>query len=129
MTEILQILLFFFIFTTLLVVPLNVFIKNPGSSKVNFLERSTFNLILNLNFLLLLSLLTLSLETIQSYVVIFYILILVYTYKNHFKLIDKFLFSLIPLFLVFFVFSIEISSTLYLGGMQSFLLHKIIIFL
>ena len=115
MTEILQILLFVFIFTTLLVVPLNVFIKNPGSSKVNFLERSTFNLILNLNFLLLLSLLTLSLETIQSYVVIFYILILVYTYKNHFKLIDKFLFSLIPLFLVFFVFSIEISSTLYLG--------------
>ena len=104
MTEILQILLFVFIFTTLLVVPLNVFIKNPGSSKVNFLERSTFNLILNLNFLLLLSLLTLSLETIQSYVVIFYILILVYTYKNHFKLIDKFLFSLIPLFLVFLYF-------------------------
>ena len=115
MTEILQILLFIFIFTTLLVVPFNVFIKTPVSNKENFLEKSTFNLIINLNFLLFLSLLTFSLETVQPFIVIFYILILIYTYRDHFKLIDKFLFSLIPLFLVFFVFSIDISSTLYLG--------------
>ena len=115
MTEILQILFFIFIFTTLLIVPFNIFTRSTLTNKINFLEKSTLNFVINLNFLLLLSVLTINLKTVQPVVIIFYILSMIFIYRNNFSLILKFLLSLIPLFLVFFIISTELSSSLSLG--------------
>ena len=115
MTEILQILFFIFIFTTLLIVPFNIFTRSTLTNKINFLEKSTLNFVINLNFLLLLSVLTINLKTVQPVVIVFYILSMIFIYRNNFSLILKFLFLLIPLFLVFFIISTELSSSLSLG--------------
>jgi hypothetical protein len=115
MTEIIQILFFIFIFTILLISPFNIFIKSTLNNKISLLEKSTLNFLINLNYLLFLSFLNIKLSTIQPIVIILYILNIIFIYRKNFNLLPKFLFSLFPLFLVFFVISIEISSSLNLG--------------
>ena len=127
MTEILQILFFIFIFTTLLIVPFNIFTRSTLTNKINFLEKSTLNFVINLNFLLLLSVLTINLKTVQPVVIVFYILSMIFIYRNNFSLILKFLLSLIPLFLVFFIISTELSSSLSLGWDAKFFYYILII--
>ena len=115
MIEIFQILLLLLAFTTLLLVPFNVFNKSFLSDKVTILEKSSLNFSINLNLLLLTSLVSLNNETVQPYLIAFYIFIIIFTYRNSFKSSNKFLIFLIPLFVIFFILSFNLSSKLSLG--------------
>ncbi len=115
MIEIFQILLLLLSFTTFLLVPFNIFNKSFLSDKITILENSSLNFSINLNLLLLASLLSLNNEIVQPYFIFFYSFIIIFTYRNSFKSTYKFLIFLIPLFIIFFILSFDLSSKLYLG--------------
>lgn len=115
MIEILQIIYFSLVFTLLLFLPINVFGKTKISNNIDIIEITSLNLVINLNILLFLSFLPLSIQLIQPFVISIYLLFLIFFYRKNLDLIFKFLKSFLPLLLIFFLLSIHISSEIYLG--------------
>ena len=115
MIEILQIIFFSLLFTLLLFLPFNVFKKTNFLNNINIIEITSLNLVINLNILLFLSFLPLSVQSIQPFIISSYLLILIFSYRKNLNLIFGFLKSFLPLILIFFLLSIHISSEIYLG--------------
>ena len=115
MIELFQIFIFLTIFSLILFVPFNIFQEKPYIKDLSIIERSSLNLAINLNILLLISFLNYPLQIFQPVILIFYSLILVFHYKNKIALVKKFLLFLLPLFVIFCILSINVSSNLYLG--------------
>ena len=115
MTEVLQIIFFSILFTSLLFLPLNVFSKDNFLSKTDIIEKTTLNFVINLNFLLFLSFLPLSIQLTQPIVLTVYSLILIIINKNNFRSILEFLRLFLPLLVIFIILAVNISFELYLG--------------
>ena len=115
MIEILQIVLFFFIFILLLFIPFNIFSSLNLPRDIDIIEKTSLNLAINLNTLLFLSFLPLSIQSIQPIVILSYLLILIISYRKNFVLILNFFKSFLPLFIIFFLLAINISSEIFLG--------------
>ena len=115
MIEILQIIFFSLVFTLLLFLPFNVFKKSNFSNNINVVEITSLNLVINLNILLFLSFLPLSIQVIQPFIILSYLIILIFLYRKNLSLIFGFLKSFLPLILIFVLLSIHISSEIYLG--------------
>ena len=115
MIEIFQIILFSLVFTSLLFLPFNVFCNDNFNSKVDIVEKTSLNLLINLNILLFISFLPLSVQSIQPFVVSSYLLILILSYRKNFDLFFGFFKSFLPLIIIFFLLSINISSEIFLG--------------
>ena len=115
MIELFQILLFFSIFTFILIVPINLFQSQSFLKNFNVLEKSCFNLTINLNLLLVLSFLDYPVKLLQPILLSIFIIIFFYNYHKNLFFFKKFLKSIFPLFLIFFVLSVNISTELFLG--------------
>ena len=115
MIEIFQIILFFHIFLLLLFLPLNVFSKSNFLNQNSLIDIGSLNLGINLNMLLLLSFLPISVQVIQPYLIVFYLLFFLYNYRGNLISISKYLKSFWPLLTIFFLFSVNITSEIYLG--------------
>ena len=87
MIEILQIIFFYFIFSLLLFLPFNIFSRANFFNNIDIVEKTSLNLVINLNLLLLLSFLPLSIQLIQPFVILFYLLILMIFYRKNFDLV------------------------------------------
>ena len=119
MIEILQILIIFFIFSLMCFVPFNVLDSKIFNKKsFFFLDIATFNLIINFNILLLLSILPISLDISNLIYLILYISLFIYLYllKNYKLnlLKDVFQFKII-FFIIFLILSINVAGELNLG--------------
>ena len=119
MIESFQIIIAFFCFAILTIVPFNIFnSKKIFHTNYNILDLASFNLIINCTVLLFFSILPI---TLKDYNLFFYIVlatIFFYSYVLKFKNINNFkdyYLQLILLFLVFFIVSIDVASKLYLG--------------
>ena len=115
MIEIIQIPLFFIIFILTLFVPINLFQNRPLLKNLSIIEKSSFNLALNLNILLFFSFLYYSVKSIQQILLFIYSIYFFANYYKNLNLLKNFLILILPLFLVFFVLSINISTELFLG--------------
>lgn len=115
MIEVLQIIFFALVFTLFLFVPLNVFSKTYFLNNDGIIENTTLNLVINLNILLFLSFLPISVHSLQPFIFSGYIIILIFYYGKNFNLVFKYLKSFFPLFVIFFLLAINISTELYLG--------------
>ena len=115
MIEILQIIFCYFIFSLLLFLPFNIFSRVSFFNNIDIVEKTSLNLVINLNILLLLSFLPLSVQLIQPVIILFYLLILIIFYRKNFDLIFKYLKSFFLLFLIFSLLAIHISSEIFLG--------------
>lgn len=115
MIELLQIFLFFIIFIMFLFLPLNIFEEKKYSRDLSVLDKSSLNLAINLNFLLLISFLNYPLELIQPILLVFYSLFFLFNSRNQLLQIKNFLIKIIPLFIIFFILSVNISGELFLG--------------
>ena len=119
MIESFQIIIAFFCFTILTLVPFNIFSsKKIFYTDYNALDLACFNLIVNCTVLLFFSILPI---TLNDYNLIFYIILVIiffYSYILKSKNISNFKFyylQLIILFLVYFIVSIDVASKLNLG--------------
>jgi len=115
MIEILQISLFFIIFILILFVPINLFQSRPLLKNLSIIEKSSLNLALNLNILLFISFLNYSVKSIQPILLLIYSIYFFANYYRNLNLLKNFLILIVPLFLVFFILSINISTELFLG--------------
>ena len=115
MIEILQIIFFYFIFSLLLFLPFNIFSRANFFNNIDIVEKTSLNLVINLNLLLLLSFLPLSIQLIQPFVILFYLLILMIFYRKNFDLVFKSLKSFFLLFVIFVLLAIHISTEIFLG--------------
>ena len=115
MIEIFQIFIFLIIFSLILFVPINIFYEKPYIKDLSIMERSSLNLAINLNILLLISFLDYPMQIFQPFILIFYSSILVFHYWNRLVLLKEFILFLLPFFIIFFILSINISLNLYLG--------------
>ena len=119
MIEIFHIFAFFFIFSFLCFVPLNVSgSKIFNKNKFSVLDISTFNLIINLNVLLLLSFLPISLNIINLILAFIYFCLFTYKYliqNNEFSFIISFFKSKIIFLIIFLIIGINVAATLDLG--------------
>ena len=119
MNEILQILLSFILFFLIITVPLNIFnTKKIASNKSFSLDVASFNLIINCNILLLISILPISLGIYNSLFIFSYLIIFIYIYFiRNFKF-NLFRSSAQPIsifFIIFFIISINVAVELNLG--------------
>ena len=87
MIEILQIIFFSLVFVLLLFLPFNIFNQTNFFQNVDIVEKTSLNLVINLNTLLLFSFLPFSIQLIQPLVISIYLIILVFSYRNNFFLI------------------------------------------
>ena len=115
MIEIIQIPLFFIIFILILFLRINLFQNRPLLKNLSIIEKSSFNLALNLNILLFFSFLDYSVKSIQPILLFIYSIYFFVNYYKNLNLLKNFLILILPLFLVFFVLSINISTELFLG--------------
>ena len=119
MIELLQIIFIFFIFFLLLTVPINIFNTNLLNNKNKYnLDIASFNLLINCNILLLLSVIPIALNSYNYFYVLtsFFLFVYIYFIKNH-QLHDfkkNFIF-LLSFFLVFLIIAINVASELNLG--------------
>ena len=121
MIEIFQILLLYIIFSFTIFTPINIFSKNNSFVRFESIEISSFNLAINLSFLLLLSIINIPLVKIQIYI-LFYIFIFFYITK--FK---KFLIQFNVTILIIFIIS-KCSYSLKLVGCKVFYYIKSLYF-
>ncbi len=116
MNEIIKIILIFPIFLLFLSVPINIFKSTNSQINRNFL---IFNLIINLNILLLFSFFPIPIENYQLILLGIYLLIFIYylfsTKLNLKNLIKKSYLNFLILFVTFIILSINISNQLNLG--------------
>ena len=119
MIELFQILLSFILFLLIITVPINIFNSKPFTSKNFFcLDIASFNLILNCNILLLISILPISLKLYNSLFIFFYLAIFIYIYLiKNFKsnLIKNFIKFISIFFIIFFIISTNVAGELDLG--------------
>ena len=124
MIEFLQIILSFFLFFLMITVPINVFNSKLLINKNYFnLDIASFNLILNCNILLFLSILPISLDSYNLFYISLYIFIFIYIYfiqNFKFNLYKNFIQSLSIFFVIFLIVSTNVAIELILGGMQNF---------
>ena len=117
MIEIFFIFLSFPIFLLITLVPLKINLSNLSNIK-NILDKLIYNLILNLNFLFLLSVLPINISQYSLLLAILYLLLFFYKYFivnfNIGTIVNLFLFFLIPGF-VFISFAMIIANELNLG--------------
>ena len=127
MIEIFQILILFFIFSLFCFVPLNISgSKKFNKNKFSILDLSTFNLIINLNVLLVLSFLPISLNIINLILVFIYLSLFIYKYliqNNEFNFVINFFKFKFIFFIIFFIISINVSATLNLGWDAKYLYY------
>ena len=74
MIELLQIIFFSLVFVLLLFLPLNIFSRAKFFNNIDLVEKTSLNLAINLNILLLLSFLPLSIQSIQIFTISIYLL-------------------------------------------------------
>jgi hypothetical protein len=91
MIEIFQINLILLIFSLFLFLPINIYDESIFLKKNNFLDKTALNLAINLNILLVLSFLPISINYIQPYLYIFFLLTFIFVYKGHLNFIYFFL--------------------------------------
>ncbi len=119
MIEIFQIFIFFFIFSLFCLVPFNIRgSKIFNKNKFSFLDISTFNILINLNVLLILSFLPISLSIGNLILGFSYVSLFVYGYliqNNRFHFLINFFKCNIIFFIIFLVISMNIAATLNLG--------------
>ena len=116
MSEILQIAIIFFVLIIFSLGPLNIVDKKNKVLKISFLN---YNLVINFNILLLLSLISLPIKNYQ----LAYIVILISTFFyislvskiNYFDLIKKNIINYSIFYFSFFIIAVNISSNLNLG--------------
>ena len=119
MIESFQIIIAFFCFAILTIVPFNIFnSKKIFHTNCNILDLASFNLIINCTVLLFFSILPITLKDYNLFFYIALVTIFFYSYVLKFKNINNFkdyYLQLILFFLVFFIVSIDVASKLYLG--------------
>ena len=119
MIESLQIIIAFFCFAILTIVPFNIFnSKKIFHTNYNILDLASFNLIINCTVLLFFSILPITLKDYNLFFYIVLVTIFFYSYVLKSKNINNFkdyYLQLILFFLVFFIVSIDVASKLYLG--------------
>ena len=119
MIEFLQIILSFFLFFLMITVPINVFNSKLLINKNYFnLDIASFNLILNCNILLFLSILPISLDSYNLFYIFLYIFIFIYIYfiqNYNFNLYKNFIQSLSIFFVIFLIISTNVAIELNLG--------------
>ena len=127
MIEIFQILILFFIFSLFCFVPLNIAgSKKFNKNKFSILDISTFNLIINLNVLLVLSFLPISLNIINLILVFIYLSLFIYKYliqNNEFNFVINFFKFKVIFFIIFLIISIDVAATLNLGWDAKYLYY------
>ncbi len=99
--------------------PIDIFDSKPFINKKFFsLDVASFNLILNCNILLLLSILPISLNTFSLFLILLYIFIFIYIYfiRNFkFDLQKNFIQFLSIFFVIYLIIAINVAGELYLG--------------
>jgi hypothetical protein len=117
MIEIFDITILFVIFSLFLLSPFNANIKNVCGFDVNQNSIMTLNLMININVLLIFSILPLKLSQYYIYIIIFLVIFLLGNFlKNSKKLkIKENLLLFFIFFLIFFILSIDIANELNLG--------------
>ena len=119
MIELSQIFLSFILFSLIITVPFNILNSKILISKNFFsLDIASFNLILNCNILLLISILPISLRIYNFLFILLYLLIFIYLYflKNcKLNLLRNFFQFIFIFFIIFFIISINVAGELNLG--------------
>jgi hypothetical protein len=119
MIELLQIIFIFFIFCLSITVPINIFNSNLSINKKNFkLDIASFNLLINCNILLLLSIIPIALSSYNLFYLITcsFIFIYIYFIKNHqLKDFKKILIVISFFFIIFLIIAISVANELKLG--------------
>ena len=119
MIELLQIIFIFFVFCLTITVPINVFSSKLFINKKEFnLDTASFNLLLNCNILLLLSIIPVTLSSYNFFYILGCFLIFMYIYLlKDFKLnLYKKNFEVFLLFfIIFFIISVNVANELTLG--------------
>tara|TARA_B100000035_G_scaffold216171_1_gene185312 strand:- start:235 stop:1527 length:1293 start_codon:yes stop_codon:yes gene_type:complete len=115
MTEIFQILFSYLIFSFTIFLPFNILIKDKRFKKFNSNDICSFNLAININILLLLSLLDISLITIQKYLIILYLILFIIVYHKNLKKFFINQIQFLPVLVIFFIISISVANNLKLG--------------
>ena len=119
MIELIQIIFIFFIFFLSITVPLNVFNSNLLINKKNFnLDIASFNLLINCNILLFLSIIPIALSSYNFFYILACVSIFIYIYgiKNHqFQDFKKNLILLSIFFTIFFIIAISVANEIRLG--------------
>ena len=119
MIEFLQIILSFFLFFLIITVPINII--NPKlfiNKKFSSLEIASFNLILNCNILLFLSILPIALNSYNLFFIFLYIFIFIYIYfiqNSKFDLYKKFVQFLSIFFIIYLIIATNVAGELILG--------------
>ena len=119
MIEFLQIILSFFLFFLIITVPINIF--NPKlfiNKNFSSLEIASFNLILNCNILLFLSILPIALSSYNLFFIFLYLFIFIYIYfiqNFKFDLYKKFIQFLSIFFIIYLIISTNVAGELVLG--------------
>jgi hypothetical protein len=115
MIELLQILFLYIIFSITIFAPINVLSGHKTFKKFRSLDLASFNLAININLLLLISLLNISLLEIQKYIIIFYLLLTIFLYAKNFKKFFIENLKYYPILIIFFIISISVANNLKLG--------------
>ena len=119
MIELLQIIFIFFIFFLSLTVPINIFNTNLLNNKNKYnLDIASFNLLINCNILLLLSIIPIALSSYNLLYLITcsFIFIYIYFIKNHqLKDFKKNLILISFFFIIFLIIAISVANELKLG--------------
>jgi len=119
MIELLQIILIFFIFCLTITVPINVFNSKLFAKKNRFnLDIASFNLLLNCNVLLLLSIIPVALSSYNFIYILICLLIFIYTYLYKNFELEKYktgFEALLILFIIFFIISVSVATELKFG--------------
>ncbi len=117
MIEIVDIILLFFIFLLFISGPISAYSQNILSLKIDKNINLYFNLLINLNLLLYISILPLKLS---NYIYFFYFILLIFFIKNYLTRFEinnlaKNFYYLIIFFITYFIISIDISAQLNLS--------------
>ncbi len=119
MIEFLQIILSFFLFFLIITVPINIFnSKLFINKKFSSLGIASFNLILNCNILLFLSILPIALSSYNLFFIFLYIFIYIYIYfiqNFKFDLYKKFIQFLSIFFIIYLIVATNVAGELILG--------------
>jgi len=114
MFELFNILFIFTAFLLLTCVPLNIFNDNNNTFQPNLFKIKSLNLTINLNILLLISLLPITVSHTKNYILIFYLAFFILIYwKKIFNFFNRdYLYKFITLFVIFFILAFNIMYNL-----------------